>query len=180
MSGRTTKEEVSDARPTRKRTGVHLRTCSTFAGVAVLLEVVALPAVALVGAVDVGTLLTARAGQTLVHIWGREVGARYRRRAEGSSVSPPEHGSGGTTAGWVGGGGGEVGWVGGGGGEVGSAAAALSSSLSLFSSSTVSAGEKEKYISLTPANRRIAKRPLGRLRPRVRGRAAAVRPGANR
>lgn len=40
-----------------------------FTGVPVLPEVVALSAVALVGAVDVGTLLTAWVGQTLIHIF---------------------------------------------------------------------------------------------------------------
>lgn len=40
-----------------------------FAGVPILPEVVALSAVALVGTVDVGTLLTAWAGQTLIHIF---------------------------------------------------------------------------------------------------------------
>lgn len=49
----------------------------TFTGVPVLPEVVALSAVALVGAVDVGTLLTAWAGQTLIHIWRLVVRAHY-------------------------------------------------------------------------------------------------------
>lgn len=35
------------------------RACCTFTGVAILLKVVALSAVALVGTIDVGTLLTA-------------------------------------------------------------------------------------------------------------------------
>lgn len=43
----------------------------------ILPEVVALSAVALVGTIDVGTLLTARAGQTLIHIWRLEVRAHY-------------------------------------------------------------------------------------------------------
>lgn len=41
----------------------------TIAGVSILPEEVALSAVALVGAVDVCTLLAAWAGQALVHIW---------------------------------------------------------------------------------------------------------------
>lgn len=45
------------------------RKLPTVAGVPVLPEEVALSAVALVGAVDVGALLAARAGQALVHIW---------------------------------------------------------------------------------------------------------------
>ena len=49
----------------------------TFTGVPILPEVVALSAVALVGAVDVGTLLAARAAQTLVHIWRLVVRAHY-------------------------------------------------------------------------------------------------------
>lgn len=40
-----------------------------FTGVPVLPEVVALSTVALVGTVDVGTLLTAWVGQTLIHIF---------------------------------------------------------------------------------------------------------------
>lgn len=51
--------------------------CPTFAGVTVFLEEVALSAVALVRTVDVGTLLTACFGQTLVHIWRLEVEAHY-------------------------------------------------------------------------------------------------------
>lgn len=51
----------------------------TVAGVPVLPEEVALSAVALVGAVDVRTLLAARVGQALVHIWRVEVGAHYCR-----------------------------------------------------------------------------------------------------
>lgn len=51
----------------------------TVAGVPVLLEEVALSAVTLVGAVDVGALLAARAGQALVHIWRLEVRAHYCR-----------------------------------------------------------------------------------------------------
>lgn len=42
---------------------------NVFTGVPILPEVVALSAVALVGTVDVGTLLTTRAGQTLIHIF---------------------------------------------------------------------------------------------------------------
>lgn len=53
------------------------RVCPTFAGVPVLPEVVALSAVALVGTIDVGTLLAAWAGQTLIHIWRLEVRAHY-------------------------------------------------------------------------------------------------------
>lgn len=53
------------------------RACCTFAGVPILPEVVALSAVALVGTVDVGTLLTAWAGQALIHIWGLEVRTHY-------------------------------------------------------------------------------------------------------
>lgn len=53
------------------------RACLTFTGVPVLPEVVALSAVALVGTIDVGTLLTAWAGQTLIHIWRLEVRAHY-------------------------------------------------------------------------------------------------------
>lgn len=49
----------------------------TFAAASVLPQVVALSAVALVGAVDVGTLLTAGVGQTLIHIWRLEVRANY-------------------------------------------------------------------------------------------------------
>lgn len=51
----------------------------TVAGVPVLPEEVALSAVTLVGAVDVGALLAARAGQALVHIWRLEVRAHYCR-----------------------------------------------------------------------------------------------------
>lgn len=40
-----------------------------FTGVPILPEVVALSAIALVGTIDVGTLLTAWAGQTLIHIF---------------------------------------------------------------------------------------------------------------
>lgn len=53
------------------------RVCPTFTGVPVLPEVVALSAVALVRAVDVGTLLTAWVNQTLIHIWRLEVSAYY-------------------------------------------------------------------------------------------------------
>lgn len=53
------------------------RACPTFAGVPILPEVVALSAVALVGTIYVGTLLTAWAGQTLIHIWRLEVRAHY-------------------------------------------------------------------------------------------------------
>lgn len=51
----------------------------TVAGVPILPEEVALSAVALVGAVDVCTLLAARAGRALVHIWRVEVRAHYCR-----------------------------------------------------------------------------------------------------
>ncbi len=53
------------------------RACPTFTGVPILPEVVALSAVTLVGTIDVGTLLTAWAGQTLIHIWRLEVRAHY-------------------------------------------------------------------------------------------------------
>lgn len=53
------------------------RVCPTFAGVPILPEVVALSAVALVGTIDIGTLLTAWAGQALIHIWRLEVRAHY-------------------------------------------------------------------------------------------------------
>lgn len=49
----------------------------TVAGVPILPKEVALSAVALVGAVDVCTLLAAWAGQALVHIWRSEVRAHY-------------------------------------------------------------------------------------------------------
>lgn len=49
----------------------------TFTGVPILPEVVALSAVTLVGTIDVGTFLTAWAGQTLIHIWRLEVRAHY-------------------------------------------------------------------------------------------------------
>ena len=49
----------------------------TFTGVPVLPQVVALSAVALVGTIDVGTLLTAWAGQTLIHICRLEVRAHH-------------------------------------------------------------------------------------------------------
>lgn len=45
----------------------------------ILPEEVALSAVALVGTVDVRTLLAARAGQALVHIWRLEVRAHYHQ-----------------------------------------------------------------------------------------------------
>lgn len=53
------------------------RAFPTFTGVPVLPEVVALSAVALVGTIDVCTLLAAWAGQTLIHIWRLEVSAHY-------------------------------------------------------------------------------------------------------
>lgn len=68
----------------------------TFTGVPVLPQLVALSAVALVGTVDVGTLLTARAGQALVHIWRLEDGARHRakdRRPLLSHVLPGKPGT---------------------------------------------------------------------------------------
>lgn len=49
----------------------------TVASVPILPEEVALSAVALVGAVDVCTLLAARVGQALVHIWRLEVSGHY-------------------------------------------------------------------------------------------------------
>lgn len=49
----------------------------TITGVPVLPQVITLSAVALVGTIDVGTLLAAWAGQTLIHVWGLEVAAHY-------------------------------------------------------------------------------------------------------
>lgn len=46
-----------------------VRRLLTFAGVAVVTEVVALATVALVGAIDVGTLLTAGVVEALVNVW---------------------------------------------------------------------------------------------------------------
>lgn len=58
----------------------------TFTGVPILPEVVALSAVALVGTVDVGTLLTAWVGQTLIHIWRLEVRAHYCHNSLDQSI----------------------------------------------------------------------------------------------
>lgn len=49
----------------------------TVTGVPVLPQVVALSAVALVGSINVCTLLVAWAGQTLIHIWRLEVRTHY-------------------------------------------------------------------------------------------------------
>ena len=57
----------------------------TCAGVPILGQLVALPAVALVGAVDVGSLLAAALGLTLVHVCA-QTGRRSRSRA-GTEVS---------------------------------------------------------------------------------------------
>lgn len=75
------RNRITDLSEHKRGINVGLVMCNrahrTFAGVPVLPEVVALSAVALVGAVDVGTLLTAWAGQTLIHIWRLEVRAHY-------------------------------------------------------------------------------------------------------
>lgn len=68
------------------------RVFPTVTGVPVLPEVVALPAVALVGTIDVCTLLAARASQTLIHIWKLEVSAHYcHNLIKGSSVFLSQH-----------------------------------------------------------------------------------------
>lgn len=59
----------------------------TCAGVPVLGQLVALPAVALVGTVDVGTLLAAALGLTLVHVC-TQTGRRSRRRPPGPETGP--------------------------------------------------------------------------------------------
>lgn len=61
----------------RCETSVWKEEFPTVAGVPILPEEVALSAVALVGAVDVCTLLAAWAGQALIHIWRLEVRAHY-------------------------------------------------------------------------------------------------------
>ena len=59
----------------------------TCAGVPILGQLVALPAVALVGAVDVGALLAAALGLTLVHVCA-QTGRRSRRSPPGPEPGP--------------------------------------------------------------------------------------------